>query len=121
MIDALDHLWQSTSDLYERFGLSPSSTPPKSRRKFFMEEVGELIEASALEEDLPGHRQNGLCEEAADVIVTTLGLLQAHGVALHELEAAIQAVVDKNDAKTLDTHALVDGKITRKQKQEWQG
>lgn len=107
-MDALTRLFISTTALYARFGLTARSTPPEQRRKFLMEEVGELIADSAT------HERGCMTEEAADVIVTVLGLLQSHGVTLAEINAACELVALKNDSKTTDTHELMNGKITRK-------
>lgn len=109
-MSALEKLWNSTEALYERFGLDARSTPPSKRRKFLVEEVEELTGASSV---LDFHREverlrggnieaalvGNLVEEAADVIVTTMGLLQSHGIDIISLEYAMQKVADKNDAK----------------------
>lgn len=112
-------LWASTEALYERFGLDAATTPPSKRRRIFMEEVTELLEESAWDDaSHPTARRTAeVCNEAADVVVTVMGLLQAHGIYFDELESAIDRIINKNNAKTDATHALVNGKITRKQVQ----
>lgn len=121
-MNALKLLDASTAALYERFDLDADSTPPEKRRKFLMEEVGELVVASALLEvpicfggEAPPVEDWDVANEAADVIVTVLGLCQSHGITLAEIEAACERVAAKNDAKTPETHALVNGKISRKE------
>lgn len=112
---SLRRLWDSTMALYDRFSLTRYTTPPPQRRKVLMEEVGELIEASALlERDSSSVRIRLFTEELADVLVTALGLAQAHGVEMEDIERACEAVAEKNDAKTTNTHHLINGKITRK-------
>lgn len=117
MTDTLTMLWQSTAALYKRFGLDAGTTPPAQRRRYFREEAGELCDESCevefWDEMISGGATTQLCEEAADVIVTTLGLLQAHSVDLQDVLDAVNAVTARNDAKTDATHTLVNGKITR--------
>jgi NTP pyrophosphatase (non-canonical NTP hydrolase) len=116
-MNALKQLDRSTAELYARFGLNANTTPASVRRRIFMEEVLELVEASvACDEwsvvDHPAPVGITL-QEGADVIVTVIGLLQAHNIEYDALEAAIERVIAKNDAKTHETHELVNGKITR--------
>ena len=114
-MSALEQLWASTAALYERFGLDAITTPPAKRRRIFMEEATELVEASVIEVEYQFEEySHGVSREAADVVVTVIGLLQAHGISLEQFTEAVSSVVEKNDAKTLDTHELVNGKITRK-------
>lgn len=81
-----------------------------------MEEVGELIEASVIDDEYSDFESqtHAVKKEALDVVVTVMGLLQAHGVTWEYVEWTANEVAKKNDAKTLDTHELVNGKITRK-------
>jgi hypothetical protein len=75
------------------------------------EEVEEVQEAATW-----GILDNyDITQEAADVIVTVLGVLRVFEVTDDELAAALLAVAAKNDAKTHDTHFVRnDGKIARR-------
>jgi hypothetical protein len=108
--------WDSTEALYHRFGLNAETTPPVARRQFLVEETRELIEASTLstanfEAD---EHQIEVIREAADVVVTALGLVQAHGISFDQFAYEMLAKVRGNDAKTPDTHEVRDGKIRRR-------
>lgn len=116
-MDTLQALFDSTAALYKRFDLDAESIPPAKRRRIFMEEALELMEASTSDElSFGSNDEDVLADEAADVMVTVCGLLLAHMIDREYLSAAIERVIAKNDAKTLDTHALINGKITRKQR-----
>jgi NTP pyrophosphatase (non-canonical NTP hydrolase) len=104
--DPLRDLIRSTLDFYARFGVT-QHTPDALRN--FQEEVNELIEAAEAGTD-PDHT----AEEAADVIVTIVGVCQAAGVSPERLIAQLYAVIAKNDAKTHVTHVVADGKIRRR-------
>jgi len=105
--DPLRALAASTLAFYDRFGVTPQ---PQPAERVFREEVEELIEAARAGDD-PAH----IAEEAADVIVTVIGLCTAVGVTPARLEEAIFAVARKNDAKTHETHAVDEnGKISRR-------
>ena len=104
--DPLRDLIRSTLDFYDRFGITPT---PADMEKVFLEEVHELIEAVDA-----GHDKDHMAEEAADVIVTVIGLCHAAGIDPDHMIRQLYAVIDKNDAKTHDTHAFIDGKIRRK-------
>lgn len=104
--EPLAAVWQSTAALYERFGLKPTVN---NTTMVFSEETAELLHAALLESPA------NTALEAADVIVTALGVCMARGVALEEVAAAIQATVAKNDAKTHETHKVNEaGKIARR-------
>jgi NTP pyrophosphatase (non-canonical NTP hydrolase) len=114
-MDALARLWQSTLDLYERFGLDePGAVEIQARERFLNEEFLELIRESVISDVLEIIETKHLLEEAADVLVTLVGLLQAHQIDLPSLEAACEFVAQKNDAKTLDTHEYIAGKIRKR-------
>jgi NTP pyrophosphatase (non-canonical NTP hydrolase) len=104
--DPLRGLAKSTQAFYERFNVIPD---PEDVIKVFEEEVRELIEAVRLR-----HDALHIGEEAADVMVTVLGVCYAAGLNIEDLIVQIEAVIRKNDAKTQDTHAQIDGKIRRK-------
>lgn len=107
--DSLYELLRSTRALHERFGV-PFQVDVAER--LCAEEFRELIRASVLCETTGEFWH--LSEEAVDLFVVVLGLLQAHNIPNSHLEEAIENVIAKNDAKTHDTHELRDGKITRK-------
>lgn len=104
--DALRDLAQSTADFYARFGVTPQVNDAV---KNFEEEVRELIEAARA-----GMDHDHTAEEAADVIVTAIGVCYASGISIDQIVKQVYAVVAKNDAKTHETHVHLDGKIRRR-------
>ena len=104
--DPLRDLAQSTADFYARFGVQPQV---ENCVMNFSEEVRELIEAARA-----GTDQDHIAEEAADVIVTALGVCFASGIGVDQIIRQVYAVVAKNDAKTHETHVYRDGKIRRR-------
>lgn len=104
--DPLRDLMRSTQAFYDRFGWQPV-TPDAI--KVFEEEVREVTEAAQ-----DGTDKNHIAEEAADVIVTLIGVCQASGVEPEQLIQQLYAVIAKNDAKNHDTHVYTDGKIRRR-------
>lgn len=113
--DALDRLWQSSADLYARFNMATPNTLDQLR--VVHEECYELTQA-AHEYQFGKGMGDHVTEEAADVIVTVMGVLMSCGATYAELASAIGRVAAKNDAKTHETHAVseVTGKITRRSK-----
>jgi NTP pyrophosphatase (non-canonical NTP hydrolase) len=106
--DTLEALIRSTINLYARFGVERPGLPVM--QPIFEEEVQELIEAAQVGED-----KAHIAEEAADVIVTAIGMCLARDVSLAQILEQARAVVAKNDAKTYETHAVNGaGKIARK-------
>lgn len=111
MTDTLERLWTSTANLYERFDLD---APIEDRQRKFREEVDEFLwEVKVF--SYGGADVAALTEEAMDVFVTTIGLLQKYGVRLEEVQERAEFVASKNDAKDHTTHELRDGLIARKQ------
>lgn len=106
--DALRDLAESTTDFYARFGVTPEL---ENCVMNFQEEVRELIEAAR-----DGSDSDHIAEEAADVIVTALGVCFARGIGVEQIVEQVYAVIAKNDAKTHETHAYSDGKIRRRAK-----
>jgi NTP pyrophosphatase (non-canonical NTP hydrolase) len=104
--DSLRHLAQSTREFYERFGVQPQL---ENCIQNFQEEVRELIEA-AREGSNPDH----IAEETADVFVTAIGICYAAGVSVERLVEQVYAVIEKNNAKTHETHVFHEGKIRRR-------
>ena len=104
--DPLRDLVRSTLDFYARFGVT-QETPSALRN--FQEEVDEFIEAAQAGID-PDHT----AEEAADVIVTIIGVCESAGVSPERLIDQLYMVVAKNDAKSHATHVVRDGKIRRR-------
>ena len=104
--DSLRDLAHSTYNFYRRFNVTP--TPPDAVMNF-EEEVRELIEAVQKSAD-SAH----IAEEAADVMVTAIGVCQSAGVDIEQIIERVYYVIAKNDAKTHETHIHVDGKIRRR-------
>lgn len=104
--EPLRRLAASTQAFYDRFGVNPVA---EDAIHVFEEEVRELIDAVRQRDDT-AH----MGEEAADVIVTVLGVCFAAGLNIEDVIRQIEAVIRKNDAKTFETHAVIDGKIRRK-------
>lgn len=105
--DPLRDLIHSTLAFYRRFDAHPQLEPATL---VFEEEVDEFIEAAH-----DNHDKTHIAEEAADVMVTVIGLCHAAGVTGDQLIEQIYAVIAKNDAKTHDTHAVnPEGKIARR-------
>jgi NTP pyrophosphatase (non-canonical NTP hydrolase) len=104
--DALRDLELATRTFYERFGYHATVDDSLAN---FNEEVFELIQAT-----LSGSDKAHIAEEAADVMVTTLGVCMAAGISIDALIERIYFVAAKNDAKNHDTHILKDGKIRRR-------
>ena len=104
--DPLRDLIHSTLEFYGRFGWQPLTT---EAIRVFEEEVREVTEAAQ-----DGTDKNHIAEEAADVIVTLIGVCQASGVEAEQLIQQLYAVIAKNDAKNHNTHVYVDGKIRRR-------
>jgi NTP pyrophosphatase (non-canonical NTP hydrolase) len=105
--DPLRDLIHSTLAFYARFNVQPQLD---TATRVFQEEVGEFIEAAHDGDDL-----THTAEEAADVIVTVIGLCAAAGVSPDKLIEQMYAVCAKNDAKTPATHEVnANGKISRK-------
>lgn len=105
--DTLKSLIESTQEFFERFDVTPQL--PTTIR-VFEEEVGELIEAAEAGTDM-----NHIAEECADVFVTAIGICLAHGIDAEQILAQTRMVIEKNDAKTHETHAINEyGKIARR-------
>ena len=104
--DPLRDLIRSTLGFYERFGWQPLTN---DAIRVFEEEVREVTEAAQA-----GTDKNHIAEEAADVIVTLIGVCQASGVEPDQLIQQLYAVIAKNDAKNHDTQVYTDGKIRRR-------
>jgi phosphoribosyl-ATP pyrophosphohydrolase len=139
----LARLWRSTEQFFDRFDVIPDVD---AQQRVLAEEVREFQQAVdrfqlTCELNEETHRlvhfshdkgvkqgqvelfnerlraeRTAMIEEAADVMVTVISTLMASGVTLRDLVQAMDAVIKKNDAKTANTHHLVNGKITRKVK-----
>ena len=106
MTDLLKSLWISPRHLHRRFGVELT---PRSRIDKFNEECLEFAEAAR-----PSTAPDAVAEELVDVIVTGIGVLMSLGIAPSKLESAILAVIKKNDAKSDQTHRVVNNKIVRR-------
>lgn len=104
--DPLRDLIASTRAFFARFGVQIGVGEGVQNLR---EEVGELIEAA---ED--GVDRAHVAEEAADVMVTVIGVCEAAGVDPETLVEQVYAVIAKNDAKSHETHVYADGKIRRR-------
>lgn len=113
-MDIIQQLMTSTRALYSRF--FPKEQPGfEARRRVLFEEFGEFV-AALYEHDFGYKDPAELANEAADLLVTMVGVLYYCDVTAPQFTAAIERVIAKNDAKTLDTHAVnAAGKIARKQ------
>ena len=100
-------LARSTFAFHDRFDVTPT-IEPASRN--LLEEVSEFIEAAKTE-----NNHSHIAEEAVDVFVTTLSLCKAAGVDLDELISGVYVVIEKNNAKSHDSHVYLDGKIRRRE------
>jgi NTP pyrophosphatase (non-canonical NTP hydrolase) len=105
-MDALRDLAASTLAFYKRFGAKPEI---ESSIRNLREEVYELIEAAQSGDD-----KAHIGEEAADVLVTTLGVCFAAGLDIEQIIKQVYVVIQKNNAKTEETHELANGKIRRR-------
>lgn len=110
MADNLGDLWESTEALYRRFGITHPDFDAAFR--VFGEEVFEFINEITLPMEITDAAE---LMEAADVLVTIIGLLIARGFNFQDFASAIDGVRAKNDLKTGDSHYVSEsGKITRK-------
>jgi phosphoribosyl-ATP pyrophosphohydrolase len=104
----LYRLWQATQTFHHRFrGSAPSMI---SAFDAMDEEYNEFINAVYYGDNA------SLQEEAADLMVTIIGVLLSQGVTYGEFSDMINAVIAKNLRKTHETH-WVDpdtGRITRR-------
>lgn len=111
MHDLLAELWQSTANLHKRFYGEDYPTFEAQYRVFF-EELAEFTQTINEPYEIADMQAT---HEAADVIVTLLGLLQGHEFLFVNLASAIESTIAKNDAKTIETHFVrPDGKIARR-------
>lgn len=112
-------VWNSSTDLLKRFELTPTA---KASWLKAQEELAELHEALF---KLSRHRkcvpyQQDAAEELADCLVTLLNVGYTAGLTVEQIEAALETVCAKNDAKSHDTHEVRGGTVKRKA-QEVQG
>ena len=137
-MNILVSLIQSTNDLHNRFGTAQTV---EQSLNYLAEEYNEVIDAvSSSEPDI-----ENLKEEIVDVIVTLVGVVKSmftdsnntsvlktmypiskiigdvyliakrNKITSEDLQSAMQVVINKNNAKTLETHYVnkETGKITR--------
>ncbi len=120
MTDALKRLWDSTADFQKRFRLDEQFNLPAQMR-CVSEELAELNKEVYgwyfTEDGLEAENFSiNATEEAADVIVTVLGVLMGMHMSYADIEDALERIAAKNDAKTHDTHAINEnGKVARKE------
>lgn len=113
--DILKALWNSTRELHERF-YPDQDVPFEARHRVYMEETGEyLLAATSYHQSDFNVDGLDVVKECADVIVTAMGLLMGLDIPYGDLKFAIELTVQKNDAKTLETHHVrPNGKIARR-------
>lgn len=102
----LQLLWQSTSALHERFNNTSESLAHIAARWRKVEEEYEEFKHAQDNENL--------VEEAVDLMVTVIGVLQIEGVSLDQLQSAVGKVILKNGGKTEATHELKNHQIVRR-------
>lgn len=109
----MENLWNSTKELHSRFDSKPTM---KQLIAVFHEESDELIqELYLLDSQAIKANKEFATDEAADVLVTMMGALQALGCTYHDLQLSMERVANKNNRKSDETHYLrADGKIVRK-------
>ncbi len=120
----LKKLWRSTLGFHARWKpeemarLTSQDVGDRERRMAVYTAIDMLREEAAEVTEAALHEPNyNVVEEAADVMVTLIGILLTRGITYPELEEAIHFVIKKNDAKTEDTHYVdgVTGKIKRRE------
>lgn len=128
--DLIQDTYRSMEALYERFDVSIS---PDTTARMLAEEVRELLQAADIRAtydrltneantdvdyewlfDKEQAKRTDVALEAADVFFTLMGVLRAAGIGTVPFKVALDKINQRNDAKTLDTHFVVAGKITRK-------
>lgn len=106
--DALTTLWDSTAAFHKRFGTMEEPDFEDAQLRVLFEEFYEFIDAI--------HKGYSQASEFADFIVVGMGLLMASGYKLEQLQTAMTRVAEKNDAKTLETHAKDNkGKVAKRE------
>jgi hypothetical protein len=104
---ALTTLWDSTVAFHERFDTLSEPGFDDAQLRVLFEEFYEFVDAM--------HKGNSELLELTDFIVVAIGLLVRRGYELGQLQMAMIKVAEKNDAKTLATHAKdAKGKVARK-------
>lgn len=104
----LHKLWDSTAAFHKRFGTMEEPDFEDAQMRVLFEEFYEFIDAM--------RKGYGQASEFADFIVVGMGLLMASGYKLEQLQAAMTRVAEKNDAKTLETHAKDNkGKVAKRE------
>lgn len=110
--DVLNMLYDSVEDFYERFNIDVFELEHIELYDIFMEEVREFRD----EVFNPHGSPSDLLEEAADVVVTVIGLLLREEFNYADFEEAVRKVIDKNNAKTDKTHYYDEkrGKVVKR-------
>lgn len=108
--DLLTRLFESTKALHERFG--DKWTVDHALKKFSEESAEFIIEC--VDNNRIGGNTQQVLGEMVDVLVTMMSCCINLVIDPSGLMPAIEAVITKNDAKTLETHERVNGMIVRK-------
>ena len=111
--DNLEELWFNGKRLLERFNVNAQISWRAEQK--LREEVQELANAMSSDDT------HQIASEAVDVIVTVLNCARSCGLTYDDLETAVKAVCEKNDAKTLTSHNVINDLITRKPGYTWNG
>lgn len=99
-------LAESVRNLYARFGVE---LVPFVANAVFSEEMDEFRGAAAAFTHDPHSftARSAVAQEFADVLYTATGLALSLGLEPQELQAAVEALVEKNNAKNSRTHTVV--------------
>lgn len=105
--ETLTDMWKSNEEFHQRFLGRPAKLTEALNAHW--EEVKEF-QVAATQTNLMD-----MALEAADELYTIIGVLRACGVTEEMFLFACQSVINKNNAKTHETHYINDkGKIQRK-------
>lgn len=104
----LKELWNSSTGLLYRFGLTPNVGNAQNKLQQEWDELQVAIDTHthagwADDED---ELVKEIRDEGVDVIVTLLNLLNAYGVTWDEVESGVKQTIDKNDRKNHNTHEV---------------
>lgn len=106
--DVIGAIVTSTTNLYERFGVTPNRENTVEK---FTDEMTEFLDELISDTVNPAK----LKDEFGDLLVTAIMATRQHLTEAQMIEAVWQ-VVAKNNRKTSDTHEVIGGLITRKSK-----
>lgn len=106
--EMLAKMWQSNEDFHNRFLGRPANF--SEALYAYSEEFRELEQATIYSQS-----EWEISCEAADVLYTVIGVLRSRDIDLEMFLDAMQHVINKNNAKTHETHYINEhGKIQKK-------